>query len=95
MNACLNSAPIVLNEALSDEVKRAESAEDTKYEKLLKDGGWSALCLRVKECIEYYEQLALNGETKRSDRINALERIASMREVIGFPKSFCFNSSRH
>ncbi|MDR2105548.1 MAG: hypothetical protein LBP51_07335 [Deferribacteraceae bacterium] len=68
--------------------RSAEKQEEAKYEKLICHSGWKALCARVEQCIAYYERIAFNGGAKRAERINALERVAAMREVIAFPKSF-------
>jgi hypothetical protein len=71
-----------------EERKKAEKQEEAAYEALLCQGGWEALCERVGQCIAHYEQIAFNGGAKRSERVNALERIAAMKEVVSFPKSF-------
>jgi hypothetical protein len=71
-----------------DEAKREEREEAEKYRRLVETGGWKAYSARLAECAGYYERIALNSGLKRSERVNALERVAALKEALEFPESF-------
>jgi hypothetical protein len=76
------------NNTSDAERRQSEREEAKKYEILLEGDGWKAFSRRVKECADYYEQIAYNSSLKASERINALERTAALRDVLSFPENF-------
>jgi hypothetical protein len=76
------------NNTSDAERRESEREEAKKYEILLEGDGWKAFSRRVKECASFYEQIAYDSSLKASERINALERTAALRDVLNFPENF-------
>jgi hypothetical protein len=71
-----------------DEIKREEREEAEKYSRMIETSGWKAYRARLAACAGYYERIALNSGLKCSERVNALERVAALKEALEFPESF-------